>query len=368
MRINVISINRQHLLDLSRGLIDNGCDTMFYTMVPPWRCEHFGLSVRNCSSSFFRFAPEYIYNKLCKGKYIARLQMKFGKWVLKNMRDCDVIIINGYGLCFLADDYEIMRKKFNAMIVMEWGSKHIIEERKAINGIDTYPRELYDLHLSLYNTADIISIPAEHVRRSFLIHGIPDSKLFVNPYGANTDIFRPTSLTPQHYELIMTGTWSKRKGCDIITILCEKYGYKFLHVGAIGDIPFPNDVPSMHHIDAVDEKTLPDFYARAKVFILLSRTEGLALVQAQAMACGLPLVCSRNTGGIDLARLLNCEDFVFESPNDDIKTINSCVLKALNAAERQSSLRQITDSIDKLSWNRYGKQYVKFLNTIIEIR
>lgn len=368
MRVNVISFNRQHLLDLSRGLIGNGCDTMFYTMVPQWRCKRFGLSGRYCSSSFFRFAPEFVYNKLCKGKHIARLQMKFGKWVLNNMRDCDVIIINGYGLCFLADDYEMMRRKFNAIIVMEWGSKHIIEERKAINAIDTYPREFYDLQLSLYDAADIISIPAEHVRRSFLMHGIPENKLFINPYGANLNIFRPTSLTSQHYELIMTGTWSKRKGCDIITILCEKYGYNFLHVGHIGDIPFPNDIPSMHHVDAVDEKRLPDFYAKAKVFILLSRTEGLALVQAQAMACGLPLVCSRNTGGIDLARLLNCEDFVFEAQNDDIKTINFCVQKALNVADRQSSLRRISNSIDRLSWDRYGKQYVEFLNKMIKTR
>ena len=36
------------------------------------------------------------------------------------------------------------------------------------------------------------------------------------------------------------------------------------------------------------------------VMILPSIEEGLALVQAQAMACGCPLISSTNTGGEDL--------------------------------------------------------------------
>ena len=36
------------------------------------------------------------------------------------------------------------------------------------------------------------------------------------------------------------------------------------------------------------------------VLVLPSVEEGLALVQAQAMACGCPLISSTNTGGEDL--------------------------------------------------------------------
>ena len=31
--------------------------------------------------------------------------------------------------------------------------------------------------------------------------------------------------------------------------------------------------------------------------------EGMAMVQMQALACGLPLICTTNTGGEDLLRL-----------------------------------------------------------------
>lgn len=361
MKVNVISKNRQHLLDLARSFQSNGCDVIFYTMVSQSRCYRFGLPKKNCVSYYLRFLPYLLYNKLCKGNpFSARLDRCFGKCVMNNMRNCDVIIINGYGLCFSANDYLTMKKKFEAVIVMEWGSKHILEERKAINAVESYPKEYYDLTEMQYNVADIISIPATHVKNSFLKHAISEDKLLLNPYGANLDIFKPTTLEKEHYDLIMTGNWCIRKGCDYITQLCKQYGYSFLHVGPIGDLSFPNNVPSMHHIDAVTEYELPKYYAKGKVFILLSRTEGLALVQAQAMACGLPIVCSKNTGGIDLANLLHAEKYLFEIENYNLKSIHQCVEQAIATADQQSKVRCVSNDLNTLSWKRYGKNYIDF--------
>jgi len=39
------------------------------------------------------------------------------------------------------------------------------------------------------------------------------------------------------------------------------------------------------------------------VFVMASIEEGLAMVQVQALACGLPLICTTNTGGEDLLGL-----------------------------------------------------------------
>lgn len=363
MRINVISKNRQHLLDLAQGLNANGCDVMFYTLVSHSRCIRFGLSKKICKSYFFKFFPYILYGKLRRrSPFTTHLQKKFGEYVIKNMRNCDVIIINGYGLCFTADDYVTMREKFGAIIILEWGSKHIIEQRKAINALESYPKELYDLAKAQYDIADIISIPSLHVKESFLKHGIPEKKIFVNPYGANLNIFQPTMLDSKNFDLIMVGNWSFLKGCDYIEELCKRYNYTFLHVGCIGDLPFPCDVASMHHVDAVNEYELPKYYAKGKVFILLSRTEGLALVQAQAMACGLPIVCSKNTGGIDLAKLSHSEEYLFEIDDYKLESIHECVEKALAIAQKQPNVRCISNDLSKLSWDRYGKCYINYLN------
>jgi len=45
---------------------------------------------------------------------------------------------------------------------------------------------------------------------------------------------------------------------------------------------------------------LYEYYNQGSVFVLPSIEEGLALVQAQAMACGLPIIATTNTGAEDL--------------------------------------------------------------------
>ena len=67
--------------------------------------------------------------------------------------------------------------------------------------------------------------------------------------------------------------------------------------------PFPN-TPLFTHVPPVDEKELTNYYAKAKVFVLPSRAEGLALVLAQAVVSGLPVVYSKDTGGHDIKKLI----------------------------------------------------------------
>jgi glycosyltransferase involved in cell wall biosynthesis len=47
-------------------------------------------------------------------------------------------------------------------------------------------------------------------------------------------------------------------------------------------------------------KELWRLYSQASVLVLASVEEGLALVQAQAMACGVPVIATTNTGAEDL--------------------------------------------------------------------
>ena len=53
-------------------------------------------------------------------------------------------------------------------------------------------------------------------------------------------------------------------------------------------------------LGSIPQPELAALMSRSHVLALPSIEEGLALVQAQAMACGCPVVCSTNTGGEDL--------------------------------------------------------------------
>lgn len=210
-----------------------------------------------------------------------------------------------------------------------------------------------------YDLADVIVVPSHHVVESFTDRGIPESKLFRNPYGVDLDMFPPTpaptgAASPQ---IIMTGAWSRRKGCDVLTDACRKAKAPLTHVGPMGDLPFPVE-PSFQHYDAVKQQALTWVYARAHVFALASREEGLALVQAQALASGLPVVCTDRTGGADLREYLEDPNLVTVVPHDNSIALASALEAALAKSRVQTGIRDILGSgRSALSWKAYAQRY-----------
>ena len=128
---------------------------------------------------------------------------------------------------------------------------------------------------------------------------------------------------------------------------------------------FP-DEPNMTHVDPVNEIQLIKYYARAKVFILPSRADGFGMVLVQAVACGLPVVYSKETGGKDLRYLLEEEKWIIEMADLTVDSLHSCVEKALSLANTQRGHRNYTkENLQSLSWSAYGDRYNKFLKSIV---
>tara|TARA_B110000114_G_scaffold118784_1_gene124425 strand:+ start:2448 stop:3563 length:1116 start_codon:yes stop_codon:yes gene_type:complete len=371
MKIVIAASHRFHLLDLARELAELGHDVKFYSYVPTKRVIKYGLKRENSKSLFLLMLPFLGLIKLSKNK---DWSIKLKDLVLDNylyyfMPKCDVYI--ALGTVYLKSIKKA--KKKGAITILEWGSKHIIEQQNAIAINPNFRRQKpYFINRSLkgYEICDYISIPSTHVKDSFVKHGIELKKLLINPYGVDTSMFRPTILDEnENYDIIMVGNWSITKGCDLIINTLQNTSYTFLHVGAIKDLDFPKE-ENFTHIDPVDQIELVKYYSKAKVFLLPSRAEGLAMVQAQAIACGLPVVCSKNTGGIDLNNFLTDKKWIIELENTEANTILTAIQKALKLFELQEgSLRNyVKDDLFRLSWSEYGKRYETNLNRKCLIR
>ncbi len=48
----------------------------------------------------------------------------------------------------------------------------------------------------------------------------------------------------------------------------KKYNYSLLHIGAISDVEFPNEINFKHH-NTVPESELVNYYSKAKVFVFV---------------------------------------------------------------------------------------------------
>lgn len=360
MRINIAASHRFHLLDLARELASLGHEVRFYSYVPTKRAMKFGLKKEHSFSLYWMMLPFLALYKISKGaNWSVKLKNQALDFLVsKLMKPCDVYIALG---TIYKNSLLVAKHKHKAITILEWGSKHIIEQEKAIaTAPNARKQDVYFVQRSLdgYEFADYISIPAVHVEQSFLKQGIHKNKLLVNPYGVDLSMFKPTTLNQdKNYDVIMVGNWSYTKGCDFIINALNGTDISFLHVGSIAGLAFP-EYKNFTHIDAVDQSELIYYYAKAKVFLLPSRTEGLAMVQAQAIACGLPIICSENTGGRDLRNLISDKKWIIELEDMDKGTIIKTIQQALQLVISDNKQRNyVGQDIEKLTWKAYGKRY-----------
>ena len=109
------------------------------------------------------------------------------------------------------------------------------------------------------------------------------------------------------------------------------------------------------HYDFVPQWRLSEFYAQAHVFALASREEGLALVQLQALASGLPLVCTDRTGGADLSLTPGLASRIRVVSSGDANLLAKAISSTL--ADKLSPLAESDRQI--LSWRGYGLRYAR---------
>lgn len=363
MKINIASTHRFHLLDLARELEKQGHNVIFYSYVPAKRCNQFGLNKKNCYSFTWLALPFLLLEKILPQCIkINRLRnIVIDYYMSLFMKPCDIYICLG---SVYKHSIIKAKAKYRAITILEWGSKHIIEQLTMFNRLNTYPQYNLKRELEEYKLVDYISIATDHVKESFIKHNIPASKLLVNPYGVDLTQFHPTKLN-NNFDIIMVGGWRKEKGCDLLIEACRKYKFSLLHVGALVNMKFPQDT-NMKHYDAVNQCELIKYYSQAKVFALPSRAEGLAMVQAQALACGLPIVCSKETGGRDLRDLLTDKKWIIEMEDLTSEELGRCITEAIKLSNIQNGIRDYAQNdINKFTWEAYGKRYDKALKTIM---
>ncbi len=377
MKIAIVSSGRQHFLNLAVELQNLGHDVRFYSFVTPGFAERFGLKRENCRTQILWVLPLLVLlrQRVFKlprpikawAQFLVELFVDIAASLF--MEPCDVMI--GHSLVAYRSA-KAAKRKYGAKIICDVGTKHIeVVDRilAKVGGVEHFGRTV-KRSLAFYEIADRITIPATHALQSFLDEGFPREKLFCNPYGCDLEHFKPTALEKTAADVIFVGNWGLGKGCDLLCKAClEELKVKLLHVGGSrDDYPYP-DSPLFTHIDPVPQNELPKYYARAKVFCLASRAEGFALVLFQAVACGLPVVYSPETGGTDMRDLIGDSPFLIKMEALDVKSLSKALSAALAAADSVPAPDGKRDYAGKareaLSWQAYGRRYSQFLENFL---
>lgn len=214
---------------------------------------------------------------------------------------------------------------------------------------------LKDVHATDYFLA------ASHVvRRSLEYSGIQRSQILVLPYGVDTRTFtsKPKELG-EPIRLVFTGQINYRKGLHyFLECIAEHYGGKF-DVTLIGRYDENNpiyrtfkDCPHIHFMGFVLKQELPSIYEGMDYFVLPSLAEGMSLAGLEALSCGLPLICSDNSGVNDVI-VEGRNGFVFCTGDvDSLRESLDKVLSSRNSYKEMRAAARMTG--ERYTWDNYA--------------
>jgi glycosyltransferase involved in cell wall biosynthesis len=369
LRIAIATAGRFHVLDLARELAALGYLVDFYSYVPKTRASRFGLPPA-CHRSLLPLALPALAMELLVPALILPsvrewfLYKSLNQAVIMRLRICDLFI--GMSGIYL-EAARFARRRFGAAIWLERGSRHILSQDEILASIPGARRPstlVIDRELAGYALADRIVIPSLHVAESFCRDSAAHAKLFMNPYGVDLAMF--PSAQQRHSDkvlsLLFVGTWSLQKGCDLLVAAVERTPrVRLVHVGSIDrDLAFPIDDPRFVHIDSVPQSQLRRFYSEADAFILASRQDGFGIVLAQALASGLPVICTDRTGGADLAHTPALARRIKLVPSDNLAALVAAISELRSCLKTGKYFTPLRDEDRQtLSWAAYGRRYAE---------
>jgi glycosyltransferase involved in cell wall biosynthesis len=271
-------------------------------------------------------------------------------------------------------------KELGAKTVIERGSSHtyyqtaILKEEYAKWGLKftgTHPG-IYEREIKSYADADRIAIPSLFVKRSFLEQGIPESKLIHVPYGTSLTEFYPVPKEDNIFRVIHCGALSLRKGVQYLLQAFHELNLPDAELWLVGSVtsemePFLAKYQSDRIVykGTHPQKRLRWFYSQCSIFCLASIEEGLAMVQPQAMACGLPVIHTTNTGGEDIV----CDGIDgFCIPIRDIEALKEKILFFYDNPHKRDEMGEnaLEQARKSLSWDDYGQRIISAYSKILQ--
>jgi starch synthase len=370
-----------HHFELARELERRGHLERIYSTWPWLRLKREGLPHARVESFPWLHTPEMI---LVQRGLMPRWlgdhwgyanALAFDEWTLRRIEPCDAFIaISGAGL----KTGKLVQQR-GGTFICDRGSSHqryqeqIVSEEHRRWKVDQPVSDIRDTirEEKIYAQADAITVPSGFARRSFLEMGLAPEKVHVIPYGVRLENFKKVADPPaDRFEVLFVGGVALRKGIPYLLQAFERLKHPAKRLRIIGSVPdwmkpvlqrFP--LENVEILGAVPQKELTAIMSGSHLLVLPSIEEGLALVQGQALACGLPVLATTNTGAEDLFTD-SVEGFIV--PVRDVDAlVERMQLLSDNPALQQTMSEAALERVHHLGgWTQYGDNWVALLQKL----
>jgi glycosyltransferase involved in cell wall biosynthesis len=305
-----------------------------------------------------------------------RLLPWFDRWVLNQLQPGDHII-SSYG--YANECFRFVRRHGGKTFI-DAGNSHIEnlwevlteEHRRWDCGHPPGPPHWYERSKAILAETDYVLSPSSHVTNSFLARGFKPEQILKNVYPVDLSLFHPTDKPrpkDRPLTIINTGSLSLRKGTpyllEAFRLVRRKHpSARLLLMRIVQDDVKPileryRDLP-IEWSASLPQTQLAERLRSADIFVLPSLEEGLVRTACEAMACGLPVVLTPNTGA---------NDFIQPGINGEIVPIRDSTATAeaiLKSWERvqENRIPDMAELREKLSFETFARNFLEQLAAI----
>ena len=243
-------------------------------------------------------------------------------------------------------------------------------EKKIISSDDA---KLYRRIKEEEKLAQYFLVGSTFVKRSLEYSGADSNKIYICPYGVDLAEFNRTDLRERTEDepirFVFVGGTNQRKGLSYMLEAFQQIDHQKATFTIIGQDRLNVNLKQKYAKDVVFTGTvlhteIPNLLKNSDVMVFPSLAEGFSLSMVEALACGLPIISSCNTG---------VNDYIQDGVNGFVVPIQNSVAIAEKMQwfiEHREKIPEMgvnaIKTAEKLTWENYYKQIGDAIREIVE--
>ncbi|MDN5372918.1 MAG: hypothetical protein PWR19_1964 [Carnobacterium sp.] len=218
--------------------------------------------------------------------------------------------------------------------------------------------------------SDYFLVPSNFVKTSLMFSGVGEEKIFVCPYGTNFKVDQNIKETKKQKKIsiVYVGNVTQSKGIYYMLEALKSIPNHQIEVNIVGNFDNQtgvfNDYINLYNFAGRQtHDVVMDYLKKADIFVFPSLGEGMTLAGLEAMALGLPIICTSNSGINDLI-IDGYNGFVV--PIENTKAIKDKIQWFI---ENKDEIPQMSQNAKKValeySWENYEENVSNIISKIL---
>jgi glycosyltransferase involved in cell wall biosynthesis len=217
--------------------------------------------------------------------------------------------------------------------------------------------------------ADFVLAPSAYVQSTLMTNGVAPSRIVPMPFGVDVDRFRPVGARPARpFRALFIGQVSQRKGIRYLLDAFDQLQLPDAELVLVGGVKNrrvlemrPGSLTLIPHVSHGEVHSL---FQQADVFVYPSLHEGSALAIYEALASGLPVITTFNSGSVVRDGI---DGYIV--PVRDTEAIKEKLLLLYSRPElRRVMGKNARERAEEFTWDAYQRRMGMFLSSLLRYR